>query len=187
MNTMSSLPEINCHTEVRPRYADVAGRKLTGSTYTPSELATFVATKIAQAYCLRPSGKIRVLDPAVGDGALLQALIEVLPVSCHHRLQVVGYDTDSDAIRLAGQGLRSTFPELELRLENEDFLDHVIQSHAAPDLFAQTAASHKFDIVIANPPYVRTQVMGASQAQQLSRHFGLSGRVDLYYPFLLAI
>lgn len=40
------------------------------------------------------------------------------------------------------------------------------------------------DIVIANPPYVRTQVLGTAKAKQLARDFNLTGRVDLYYPFL---
>jgi len=43
------------------------------------------------------------------------------------------------------------------------------------------------DLIIANPPYVRTQVMGALQAQALARRFGLTGRVDLYYAFLIGM
>ena len=34
---------------------------------------------------------------------------------------------------------------------------------------------------------MRTQIIGAQQAQQLAQSFGLTGRVDLYYPFLLGI
>jgi hypothetical protein len=43
-----------------------------------------------------------------------------------------------------------------------------------------------FDIVIANPPYVRTQVLGSERAQRLAARFRLSGRVDLYHAFLVA-
>ena len=42
-------------------------------------------------------------------------------------------------------------------------------------------------MIIANPPYVRTQIMGARRAQALAKQFGLSGRLDLYYAFVLAI
>lgn len=45
--------------------------------------------------------------------------------------------------------------------------------------------SEPFDVVIANPPYVRTQLMGSKKAQELASAFGLSGRVDLYHPFLI--
>ncbi len=44
-----------------------------------------------------------------------------------------------------------------------------------------------FDCVIANPPYVRTQVLGGRQAQLLSQKFGLTGRVDLYQAFAFGI
>jgi len=43
------------------------------------------------------------------------------------------------------------------------------------------------DIVIANPPYVRTQVLGAKKAQQIAKRFGLSGRIDLYHAFTIAV
>ena len=43
------------------------------------------------------------------------------------------------------------------------------------------------DVIIANPPYVRTQVLGSEKAQALARKFGLKGRVDLYYAFLIAM
>ena len=53
-------------------------------------------------------------------------------------------------------------------------------------MFAPTQ-QELFNLVIANPPYVRTQILGATQAQELAQSFGLTGRVDLYYPFLLGI
>ena len=44
-----------------------------------------------------------------------------------------------------------------------------------------------FDAVIANPPYVRTQVLGAHRAGLLAAQFGLTGRVDLYQAFARAM
>ena len=44
-----------------------------------------------------------------------------------------------------------------------------------------------YDCIISNPPYVRTQVIGGAQAQQLAKQFGLKGRVDLYQVFTAAI
>lgn len=43
------------------------------------------------------------------------------------------------------------------------------------------------DAIIANPPYVRTQVLGANEAQRLAKLFGHTGRVDLYFAFLSCI
>ena len=189
MKTMSSLLEFDfdANTTLRPRYSEVVQQKSSGSTYTPMDFAAFVADQIVQAADLPKSGKIRVLDPACGDGALLNALIERLQPSARKRVEVVGYDTNSEAIRIATQRLRQDFPDLDIHLEQKDFLDHVLNLQGGGDLFSACTVQEAFHLVIANPPYVRTQIMGAQQAQQLAQRFGLTGRVDLYYPFLLGI
>jgi len=47
--------------------------------------------------------------------------------------------------------------------------------------------SGTFDLVIANPPYVRTQVLGAEKSKRLAQDFQLTGRVDLYHAFAVAM
>jgi hypothetical protein len=78
---------------------------------------------------------------------------------------------------------------VELRLEMGSFLEFVLETgdiSAMSSLFS-TSEHPKFDLIIANPPYVRTQIMGATQAQALSATFGLGGRVDLYHAFLIGM
>lgn len=171
----------------RPRYSEVRQTKSSGATYTQADLATFVADQIVRAAELTPVGKIRVLDPAVGDGALLDALIKALPEATRSRVEAVGYDTDLEALKIASQRLREDFPHVNVQLERKDFLDYVLKLQYGDDLLSEGATENRFDLVIANPPYVRTQILGAEQAQQLAQSFGLTGRVDLYYPFLLGI
>jgi adenine-specific DNA-methyltransferase len=183
MNCMSSLFNSDDGAPLRPRYSEVELQKSSGATYTPASLAAFVAAQIVQVAVLPKTGRIRILDPACGDGALLDALITRLPAA-RKRAEVVAYDTDPDAIRSAAQRLGAAFPSLRVRLEQKDFLAHVLSLQSGGDLAAAPAPFH---LVIANPPYVRTQVMGAGQSRQLAQNFGLSGRVDLYYPFLLGI
>lgn len=170
-----------------PRYRDVDRQKSDGMTYTPVAFARFVAKQMLQVAELPKSGKIRVLDPACGDGALLDALIGNLPPVFRKRVEAVGYDTDPAAIRIASQRLQNEFPDLDVRLEQKDFLEHVLNLQGGGDLFSAGEVQEPFHLVIANPPYVRTQIMGTQQAQQLAQSFGLTGRVDLYYPFLLGI
>ncbi|WP_228392858.1 hypothetical protein, partial [Pseudomonas helleri] len=71
-------------------------------------------------------GKVRVLDPAVGDGALLEALLKKLPEAIYKRVEVFGYDTDEFALAIASARLKKKFPDLALYLEQKDFLDHVL-------------------------------------------------------------
>jgi len=167
------------------RYSNVSREKTTGATYTPPELAGFLADAALRAFELPQDGTIRVLDPAVGDGALLNALLHKLPGEALNRVEVYGFDTNPDAVRqsrrlLEGWKIRG------LQIEEKDFLNHVASEFDCNDLFAPVERSY-FDIVVANPPYVRTQVLGADSAQMLAKQFDLSGRVDLYYPFLLGI
>ena len=172
---------------ISPRYSDVAPQKLEGVTYTPMGFARFVAEKMLQEVELPESGKIRVLDPACGDGVLLDALISCLQPELIKRVEVVGYDTNPEAIQIALLRLREKFPTLYVHLEQKDFLEHLINLQGSGDLLSAGETQEAFHLVIANPPYVRTQVMGAKQAQRLAHCFGLTGRVDLYYPFLLGI
>lgn len=169
-----------------PRYSDVNQQKSDGATYTPQLLARFVAQQMLSIANFPEHGVIRVLDPAVGDGELLDALINQLPVDVRDRLEVIGYDTDLKAIEIATERLKSDFPRLNLKIFHKNFIDYILDvrnSNNAEDVYSYK----QFNLVIANPPYVRTQIIGSKKSQQISKNFGLTGRVDLYYPFLLGI
>ena len=184
---MSSLIDFDANTALRPRYSEVEQQKSSGATYTPVDFAAFVADRIVRVAEFPKTGSIRVLDPACGDGILLEALIKRLPPAIRKRIEVVGYDTDPTAILFASKRLQHNFPGLDVHLEQRDFLAHVLNLQDRGDLFSTGEVQDSFHLVIANPPYVRTQIIGAQQAQQLAQSFGLTGRVDLYYPFLLGI
>lgn len=187
MNPMSSQFDFDADTAQRPRYSEVEQQKSSGATYTPEDFAAFLADQMVNAADLPKSGKIRILDPACGDGALLDALIARLPDQFRKRIEAVGYDTNPSAIAIASQRLCKDFPGLNVILEQKDFLVHVLNLQGGGDLLSAGEVQEPFHFVIANPPYVRTQIIGAQQAQQLAQNFGLTGRVDLYYPFLLGI
>lgn len=147
-------------------------RKSTGAHYTPRRLAEFVVEAIVS--CAGASGApARILDPAVGNGELLSALLRKWP----GKASVFGLDTDASAITTAGERLGGEFPNVALALRCADFLELTLASDG----------SNLFDVVIANPPYVRTQVLGANRAQALARRFSLRGRVDLYFAFIEGI
>ncbi|MDO9228916.1 MAG: N-6 DNA methylase [Syntrophales bacterium] len=158
-------------------------RKPVGAHYTPAILADFLAGEIISS--LRDSDKskmLRVLDPAVGDGELLKSILNQLSANGYVNVEVTGFDTDKNAALYASERLRALFPAVSQKYFNENFLDFV-QTNNGNDLF-NTVNIEPFDVIIANPPYVRTQVMGAKLAQKLARQFHLSGRVDLYYAFI---
>lgn len=150
-------------------------RKQNGIHYTPPELAAFLGEAVARHLPDR-DGPIRVLDPACGAGGLLQAFASAVPKDRRHWLCLSGFETDIAALREADQNLSRLGIEL-VSLQAADFLQ----------ADGECREESRFDVVIANPPYVRTQVLGAAESQRLAKGFGLSGRVDLYHAFVRAM
>jgi hypothetical protein len=175
--------------KTKQRYQAVTQEKADGATYTPSILADFVASQIVKSANL-PQHAVRVLDPAVGDGELLLSVLTKLAEKTDARIDVYGFDTDPVALARARQRIAANFPHVKLHLEIGNFLEFVLTLSGVdrtPSLFSQPIKFEKFDIIIANPPYVRTQIMGAEQAQSLAAAFSLNGRVDLYHAFLIGM
>jgi hypothetical protein len=172
------------------RYAIVPEEKLGGVTYTPNSLADFVASKLVEIFTEFPDGHpLRVLDPAMGDGELLVSLLQQLVDRPGLDITVCGFETDEKALNLATRRLKQCFPSTEIDFKSESFLDFVLEHFGADgnrSLFSPPMPA-TYDLIIANPPYVRTQIMGSTQAQLLAKQFGLSGRVDLYYAFILGM
>ena len=141
--------------------------KQTGATFTPPALATYLSRQILE-FTKIDSSIVRILDPACGDGELLLAVGRLL-TQAGASFILYGYDINPNHVALCEQRLN------ERRYTNE------VQTCD----FLLECTPPKVDIIIANPPYVRTQVLGKAKAQQLAEKYKLKGRVDLYYPFLI--
>jgi len=169
------------------RYKDVAEEKSDGATFTPRNLARFVARQIAATVPISTRRTVRVLDPAVGEGALLMSLLEELYALGICNVEVHGFDTNPVSLCVAEAAIQSKFPLVPTNFSPSNFLEYAEQFADSSSLFNGAMLPDKFDVIIANPPYVRTQIMGAVHAQALASHFGLCGRVDLYHAFLLGM
>ncbi len=174
---------------VASRYQHTANSKANGVVHTPKLLARFVASAIVEAarHLLVP-GLIRILDPAVGDGELALSLVEAIRTTSNADIELTAFDTDPEALARARARFVALSLKVTTRLFNQDFLawEGVSSSaHGQRGLFA--SPPEQFDLIIANPPYVRTQIMGGDRARRLSEVFGLSGRADLYHAFLVGM
>ena len=108
------------------RYADLDVRKTSGVHYTPSKLAQFVAHEVNKQ--LPQQDKLRILDPAIGDGELIIALLGELQKSHPETaIEVVGFDTDREAIGQAEERIRAQFEYVSVDLQTADFLDFAVQ------------------------------------------------------------
>ncbi|CAK7019745.1 Eco57I restriction-modification methylase domain-containing protein [Kerstersia gyiorum] len=166
------------------RYQRVSGEKAGGATYTPGVLSDFVAARMVEVLAQLPQGRrLRVLDPGVGEGELLLSLLSELQRRGVTDVDVHAFETDAAALAVTRQRLEAVFPQATLHMIHGSFLDYAL---AQPDDQAGQGSAY-FDLVIANPPYIRTQVLGAVQARWLASQFGLKGRVDMYHAFVAGI
>ena len=159
-------------------------QKREGVHFTPSELALFVADQMLKTKpAYESSGPISILDPCIGEGELIIAFLSRIPYSLLSHVRVVGYDINEKSVQIASAKIQECFPQVSLTTSASDFLDN------EDNLFHPINAINRerFDYIIANPPYIRTQILGAKNVQKLSRQWGLSGRIDAYQAFMLAV
>lgn len=167
----------------------ITEKKAHGAHFTPHELACFVARRIIKTLSLDTIDTMSVLDPACGDGELLLAFAKMLSQSALSKTTLIGVETNKEAIETARTRLMNSSTR-QVVFQQNDFLDIYENAIIQHQLFfdeSKQSTPIELDIIIANPPYVRTQVLGAAKAQALASIFGLSGRVDLYHAFLIAM
>lgn len=154
-------------------------QKSNGVVYTPKSLADFVAKKIISYFndskpvpdCLR------ILDPSVGDGVLILSVLENLKLVHFKKIEILAFDIDDSGFSDLHNIISNRYDNVDIKLKNQDFLEYYVERDE----------SEGFDIVIANPPYVRNQVLGSDKSKELSKIFDTKGKVDIYYIFMLAL
>lgn len=152
---------------------DRATRRLRGQVFTPPRLARLVARAVLAPLAggARVTGeRLRVLDPAAGDGAFLQAAREVA-AELAIDVDLIGVERDAALARAC----RAAVPGAVV--------------HEAEALLGLAAALPPMDAVLGNPPYVRSIRLKASDRtlwSELRGRFAATtrGEWDLYGAFL---
>lgn len=164
------------------RFSKASRKKTSGATYTPASLADFVVSQMLYQYGADDVSTLNVLDPAIGEGSLIKSLLMQLPPSVD--VNVVGYDIDSSALSRASDNIRALRPSANLNLRETSFLADATSN-------VRLASTHieprTFDLIIANPPYVRTHHLNDDDARRLAERYQIKGRIDLYHVFMLAL
>ena len=123
--------------------------KETGSYYTPYELIEFMVMYLKK----EQQDFSYVLEPSVGDGRFLSALLSV----CVKIEAIELFDEKVEYIR-------SHFQEKKLNVMKQDFLEYALKS------------TEKYSLIIGNPPYINPKVMSSKEidlAKQLCEKEGL--------------
>ncbi|HDR8994470.1 TPA: Eco57I restriction-modification methylase domain-containing protein [Burkholderia vietnamiensis] len=158
-------------------------RRAGGVVYTGSALARSMV-RMAR---LEPSD--RVLEPSVGRGVFLWAIVE-------HWVHERGWTYQQTATwaehHLFAQDIDGRAIADVARLWTSYFAEHGVVSDLRPNLrvgdaLTQGFSSERFDCVLGNPPYVRTTAMTNDYRDMLRDVFPAScgkGNADMYYAFI---
>ncbi len=156
--------------------------KKNGVHFTPKKLGDFLSNRILN-YSHLNGNTIKILDPSCGEGQLLSSISDKLKKNL--KVQLKGFDTNTDYIKKAEVILKQN--KFQFDLKNNDFLEIAPITNEV-NLFSQIKdKTELFDIIIANPPYVRTQILGEKKSKEIAKKYKLKGRIDLYYPFLIGM
>lgn len=144
-------------------HARLATKNL-GAYYTPETMADILAEWVVQ------TGDERLLEPSIGDGALLKAAL-----ACAARrasepagLRFVGCDIDHKKVA----DVQGWLPADHI-LIGQNFLD------------TDHGLIGEVDGVISNPPFTRNHALPKAERDELRHRFGYKGAVGLWVPFLL--
>lgn len=143
---------------VRPTVKDL------GAYYTPDTIADILAEWVVQ------TGQETLLEPSIGDGALLRASLTCADRKCRDssNLRLIGCDLDNDAITRVRSWLS---PSHTLILG--DFLD------IEPKVLGPVEG------IISNPPFTRNHALPKALRDTLRQRFSIKGAAGLWVAFLL--
>lgn len=147
----------------------IVDRRLMGQFATPNRLAKAI---VAETLRYLPDGKhwLQVLEPSMGTGSFVSAAFSVFGDKI---ARICGYELDEAFCKAAGEIWRE-YP--------------VMVTHAD---FTRAVPERMFDLVLANPPYVRHHMLQRAEKLRLQTlvaeiaQIDISGLAGLYCHFML--
>lgn len=168
-------------------------RRARGAYFTPLPLVEFVVAEALRARFERTSvdwrrdgsPRLRVLDPAAGDGRFLGAAVHVLARRAAER----GHDRAAARAAIARQCVVGIERNADFAAAARDTLGVGATIHCAEALLDPPAVLARADVVVGNPPYQRSVNLSRTDRQLWKalrgRYAATShGEWDLYAAFL---
>ena len=144
-------------------------REELGSYYTNPIISNYVAKKIWSHRGLN-SDTVRILDPALGNGNLLEPFFEIIPTKIMSSIEMFGYDLDSQAIDSANR--RFSDFNVKKSFKSKDSL-----------LLINDRDINKYDLIISNPPWGAKLFYSRQQLQSLGYETAVN-QFDSYDLFI---
>lgn len=116
--------------------------KLTGTYYTPKNLASFMVEHVFSAL---PSKSVTVLEPSCGDGVFIEELSKRIPKKAF----ITAIDIDGEAVK---------------NVESKEYKRNITVNVTKSDYLKWCSNNDtKYDLVIGNPPYISKHNLSKEQ------------------------
>ena len=157
--------------------------KKDGVIYTPIELGEYMARKMFDSFKgdFSKDKVYSIVDPSCGTGDLLEAAVNVATEK-GISVKVIGFDIDEEVVSIAKEKFCDR--GIDCNFFVDDFLSFSLSNGYEGTLLDGNRIT--YDFIISNPPYIRTQHLGEEYSKQLSKQFGLKGKIDIYQAFYSA-
>jgi len=156
-------------------------KKESGSYYTPDILADFIAYHLFSTYSFDKN--ISILEPSAGDGIFFESIFNnqlfknrfKLP----EKISILAVEKETKAIEQMKTRIKTFITgQTNIKYLNKDYLEF------------QTQNKEKFDLVIGNPPYIKSQHLTGKQIKlctNLHKKFELQDKSikNIWTSFLL--
>src|SRR3989344_247102 len=160
-------------------------KKTTGTYYTPPLLADFMVRHVFMSY--KFGDDIKILEPSVGDGVFFRSLFDNstfkgrgFKISDHVKsLNIEAVEKDKNAINVCKSNTKKYLnASRKVTYLNQDYLEYWKEN------------TQKFDLVIGNPPYVKTHHLSDKQikiCEAIHKRSGLSEKKikNIWTSFLI--
>jgi adenine-specific DNA-methyltransferase len=155
-----------------------------GQYLTPPSVARYMAKQLGE---IQPGDSL--LEPAVGSGVLVCAVIEQLMVAkLPLEIWITAYDTDKDLcdacreiLGLAGQEAEKIGVKVHWQVLQEDFIIACLPDEQ-PSLFKSNTSQRKaFNHIISNPPYFK---LNTEDKRVKAAYKKLNGHTNIYTLFM---
>ena len=167
--------------------------KKLGGIYTPHYIASFFARYLKSQLSHEHFMRASILDPACGSAIFLRAAMEQKILSSEHGLHdaaataistLSGVDIDENAVSASRLSLALLF------LAARGDLPEVVPVQQADSLSlfsSESAPTPMHDVVMMNPPFVRTELQSDALRKAVAAHVGFAakGKLDTYLAFLV--
>ncbi|NUQ86093.1 MAG: N-6 DNA methylase [Anaerolineales bacterium] len=163
---------------------DFESLKAKGQFFTPPSIARLMAKQLGEI-----SNGALILDPAIGSGVLICALIERLILENKPlEVSIAAYETDNElcslsreVLTLAGKEAKKSGIKIHRQVFQEDFILACLPDEQ-PSLFGTTNSKQsRFSYIISNPPYFK---LNSDDRRVKAVNGKLNGHTNIYTIFM---